>query len=121
MLWGGLNGCDICLVECWHGRHVVSVSIHWGGADGLRVESLGGAYVVWSMLQIYYLARGRQFVSAYALSMVSVTKIHMYGWVIARKVGDDICGEWVNHRFICSPDSNMYMFKGYALVCHCLK
>ena len=54
---GGLNGCDICLVGC-------------------------GAYVVWSMLQIYYLARGRQFVSAYALSMVSVTKIHMYKLII---------------------------------------
>ena len=41
---------------------VVSVSIHLGGEDGLGVEGLGGAYVVWSMLQIYYLARGRQFV-----------------------------------------------------------
>ena len=28
-------------------------------------------------LLIYYLARGRQFVSAYALSMLSVTKIHI--------------------------------------------
>ena len=41
---------------------VVSVSIHFGGENGLGVEGLGGAYVVWSMLQIYYLARGRQFV-----------------------------------------------------------
>ena len=41
---------------------VVSVSIHLGGEDGLGVERLRGAYVVWSMLQIYYLARGRQFV-----------------------------------------------------------
>ena len=57
---------------------VVSVSIHVGGED----EGLGGAYVLWSMLQIYYLARGRQFVSAYALSMGSVTKIHMYKLMI---------------------------------------
>ena len=41
---------------------VVSVSIHFGGENGLGVEGLGGAYVVWSMLQICYLARGRQFV-----------------------------------------------------------
>ena len=49
------------VVECmlWY---VVSVLIHVGGEDGLGVERLGGAYVVWSMLQIYYLARGRQFV-----------------------------------------------------------
>ena len=59
---------------------MVSVSIHLGGEDGLVVELEGlvWAYVVWSMLQIYYLARGRQFVWAYALSMGSVTKIHMY-------------------------------------------
>ena len=57
---------------------VVSVSIHVGGEDGLGVERLRGAYVVWSMLQICYLAGGRQFVWAYALSMGSVTKIHMY-------------------------------------------
>ena len=57
---------------------MVSVLIHLGGEDGLVVEGLGLAYVVWSMLQIYYLARGRQFVWAYALSMVLVTKIHMY-------------------------------------------
>ena len=30
----------------------------------------------------YYLARGRQFVSVYALSMVSVTKNHMYKLLI---------------------------------------
>ena len=53
-----------------------------GGEDVLGVEGLGGAYVVWSMLQIYYLARGRQFVSAYGLSMGSVTKIHMYKLII---------------------------------------
>ena len=35
-----------------------------------------------SMLQIYYLARGRQFVWAYALSMVSLTKIHMHKLII---------------------------------------
>ena len=29
------------------------------------------------MLQIYYLARGRQFVSGYALSMLSVAEIHV--------------------------------------------
>ena len=61
---------------------VVSVSIHLGGEYGSGVEGLGGAYVVWSLLQIYYLARGRQFVSAYALSMGSVTKIHMYKLII---------------------------------------
>ena len=61
---------------------VVSVLIRVGGEDVLWVEGLGGAYVVWSMLQIYYLARGRQFVSAYALSMGSVTKIHMYKLMI---------------------------------------
>ena len=63
---------------CYVVSIVVSVLIHVGGED----EGLGGAYVVWSMLQIYYLARGRQFVSAYALSMVSVTKIHMYKVII---------------------------------------
>ena len=41
---------------------LVSVLIHVGGEERLGVEGLGGAYVVWSMLQIYYLARGRQFV-----------------------------------------------------------
>ena len=41
---------------------VVSVSIHLSGEDGLLVERLVWACVVWSMLQIYYLARGRQFV-----------------------------------------------------------
>ena len=41
---------------------VVSVSIHLSGKDGLLVERLVWACVVWSMLQIYYLARGRQFV-----------------------------------------------------------
>ena len=41
---------------------VVSVLIHVGGEDGLVVERLVWACVVWSMLQIYYLARGRQFV-----------------------------------------------------------
>ena len=49
-MFGGI--CDI----------VVSVLIHVDGEDGLGVERLRGAYVVWSMLQIYYLARGRQFV-----------------------------------------------------------
>ena len=29
------------------------------------------------MLQIYYLARGRQFVLGYALSMLSVAEIHV--------------------------------------------
>ena len=58
---------------------MVSELIHLGGEDGLVVELEGlvWAYVVWSMLQIYYLARGRQFVSAYALSMFSVAKIHI--------------------------------------------
>ena len=70
---------------------MVSVSIHLGGEDGLGVEGLGGAYVVWSMLQIYYLARGRQFVSAYALSMLSVTKIHMYKLMIEVHIGICIC------------------------------
>ena len=43
---------------------VVIVPIHLGGVDGLVVELEGlvWAYVIWSMLQIYYLARGRQFV-----------------------------------------------------------
>ena len=63
---------------CYVVSIVDSVLIHVGGED----EGLGGAYVVWSMLQIYILARGRQFVSAYALSMVSVTKIHMYKLMI---------------------------------------
>ena len=63
---------------------MVSVPNHLGGEDGLVVELEGlvWAYVVWSMLQIYYLARGLQFVSAYVLSMVSVTKIHMYKLII---------------------------------------
>ena len=39
----------------------------------MYVVSLG-LFPVLSMLQIYYLARGRQFVSAYALSMVLVVK-----------------------------------------------
>ena len=43
---------------CYVVSIVVSVLIHVGGED----EGLGGAYVVWAMLQIYYLARGRQFV-----------------------------------------------------------
>ena len=29
---------------------VVSVSIHFGGENGLGVEGLGGAYVVWSTI-----------------------------------------------------------------------
>ena len=58
---------------------VVSVSIHLGGEYGLVVELEGlvWAYVVWSMLQIYYLARSRQFVSGYALSMLSVAEIQV--------------------------------------------
>ena len=63
MLGGGLNGCDICLVECWRGRKrlcwsiyvygecggvcqwysvcdgVVSVSIHLGGEDGMGLKA----------------------------------------------------------------------------------
>ena len=66
---------------------VVSVLIHVGGED----EGLGGAYVVWSMLQIYYLARGRQFVSAYALSMGTVTRLHMYKLMIEVLIGICIC------------------------------
>ena len=70
---------------------MVSVSIHLGGEDVLWVEGLGGAYVVWSMLQIYYLARGRQFVSAYALSMGTVTRLHMYKLMIEVLIGICIC------------------------------
>ena len=57
---------------------MVSVSIHLSGEDGLLVERLVWACVVWSMLQIYYLARGRQVVTAYALSMLSVVNHLLY-------------------------------------------
>ena len=43
----------------------------------LFVASLCLKSPVLSKLQIYYLTRGRQFVSAYALSMLSVAKIHI--------------------------------------------
>ena len=42
--------------------------------DGIMYVVSLGLFLVLSMLQIYYLARGRQFVSAYALSMLLVVK-----------------------------------------------
>ena len=55
----------VCGGVCWWYSvcdGVVSVSVHLGGEDGLVLEGLVWACVIWSMLQIYYLARGRQFV-----------------------------------------------------------
>ena len=47
-----------------------------GGADSSPVLThvVDGLFPVLSILQIYHLARGRQFVSAYALSMLLVVK-----------------------------------------------
>ena len=47
--------------------------VWWMALCIMYVVSLGLLPVL-SMLQIYYLARGRQFVSAYALSMLLVVK-----------------------------------------------
>ena len=46
--------------------------------DGIMYVVSLGLFQVLSMLQIYYLARGRQFVSAYALSMLSVVNQLLY-------------------------------------------
>ena len=67
----GISKCPLW-VELMSGRML-------GGADSSPVLTWGAHVVddlfpVLSMLQIYYLARGRQFVSAYALSMVVVVK-----------------------------------------------